>query len=123
MINNYIAFYQFCSAVRRKGALALCLALCTLGLGLCASTYEPRPSIITFDAPGADTVITCPTGITPTGTIVGFYINASNVWHGFLRAPSGAITTLDAPGAGSGAGQGTAGLEHQPGGGDRGKLH
>ena len=53
-MTNHIAFYQFCSAVRRKGALALCLALCLLGLALSASAQKPR--FITFDAPGAGTI-------------------------------------------------------------------
>ncbi len=106
MMTNPIAFYQFCSALRRKGALALCLALCTLGLGVSAGAQVHRPSITTFDPP--DTVYTSPMEITPTETIVGFYIDTSNVWHGFLRAPSGAITTVDAPGLGTSSNQGDA---------------
>ena len=38
---NHITFYQFCSAVRRKGALALCLACRPLGLGLSAAWQGP----------------------------------------------------------------------------------
>jgi hypothetical protein len=34
-------------------------------------------------------------------------VDANSVSHGFLRAPDGAITTFDAPGAGTGAFQGT----------------
>ena len=33
------------------------------------------------------------------GTIAGFYLDASCVFHGFLRARDGTITTFDAPGA------------------------
>jgi hypothetical protein len=40
MMTNHITFYQFCSAVRRKAALALCVALCMLGLGLSASAQK-----------------------------------------------------------------------------------
>jgi len=39
--------------------------------------------------------------------IVGQYVEANNVNHGFVRATDGKITTFDAPGAGTGAGQGT----------------
>ena len=45
--------------------------------------------------------------INPAGTIAGYYIDANNVFHGFVRAPNGAITTFDAPGAGTGFPQGT----------------
>jgi len=38
---------------------------------------------------------------------VGQYYDANNVMHGFVRATDGKITTFTAPGAGTGAGQGT----------------
>ena len=59
MRTNHIAFVRVCSAVRRKGALALCLALCMLGLALSASAQK-KPSIITFDAPGAQGISPLP---------------------------------------------------------------
>src|SRR5438094_10003647 len=43
----------------------------------------------------------------PEGTAAGRYIDGSDVFHGFLRTPEGAITTFDVPGAGTGPGQGT----------------
>src|SRR5437868_590382 len=67
----------------------------------------------TFDAPGAGTgpgqgtrteAAAC---INPAGAIVGFYTDASDVLHGYVRVPGGTITTFDAPGAGTGPGQGT----------------
>ena len=45
--------------------------------------------------------------INPSKAIAGRYIDASDVSHGFLRAADGTITTFDAPGAGTGPGQGT----------------
>ena len=39
--------------------------------------------------------------------IAGQYIDANNVSHGFLRTADGNFTTFDAPGAGTGAKQGT----------------
>ena len=94
MMTNHITFYQFCSAVRRKGALALCLALCVLGLGLSGSAQKPR--MITFDVtptppdppPGTEAGQgTIPQAINPAGAITGYYFDASNVSHGFLRTP------------------------------------
>jgi hypothetical protein len=38
---------------------------------------------------------------------VGSYVDASNVNHGFVRSTQGTITTIDAPGAGTGAYEGT----------------
>ena len=107
-MTNRLVFAQFCSAVRRKGALALCLALCTLGLGLSGSAQEP--TFTAFDAPSAGTSAgqgTSAFGINPPGAIMGYYLDASNVFHGFLRAKRGSITTFDAPGAGAGPFQGT----------------
>jgi uncharacterized membrane protein len=51
---------------------------------------------VTFDPPGS--TATEPTGITPDGTITGFYADAGGAQHGFLRTPTGRITTFDPPG-------------------------
>src|SRR5436309_1119905 len=66
----------------------------------------PDGSVTTFDAPGAGAGTdlrqgTFPKSINPSGAITGYYIDAGNVIHGFLRAPDGALTTFDAPGAGA----------------------
>ena len=60
--------------------------------------------IVSFDAPGADTVAdsfngTFASGVNNLGVIAGYYVDANNVYHGFLRSPGGEITTFDAPGA------------------------
>src|SRR4029453_13242438 len=70
----------------------------------------PRPTIITFDAPGAGTGPgqgTIAFAINPAGTISGRYADAGGAIHGFLRTPDGTITTFDVLGAGTGPGQGT----------------
>jgi hypothetical protein len=73
----------------------------------------PDGTITTFDAPGAGTgsgqgTLTSSTdGLNPAGAIAGAYLDASNVYHGYVRAPDGTIRTFDAPGAGTAAGQGT----------------
>lgn len=81
--------------------------------------WKHKPRIITFDVPGAGTGAgqgTIPFGIDSRGTIIGWYVDASNVNHGFLRDPHGAITTFDVPGAGTGAYQGTVALGINPAG-------
>jgi hypothetical protein len=40
------------------------------------------------------------------GAVVGYYVDANVVYHGFLRTPGGKITALDAPGGGTTVGQG-----------------
>jgi len=72
----------------------------------------PDGSFTIFDAPGADTTPGSGNGtfafsVNAMGMITGIYIDASNVFHGFLRSPDGAFTKIDVPGAGTGAFQGT----------------
>jgi probable HAF family extracellular repeat protein len=99
-MTNHITFAQFCSAVRRKGALALCLAFCTLGLGSTASAEKAR--IITFNAPNSGTVANTGTqaaGINFFGTVTGNVTDNNFGTHGFVRTPDGKFTNFDAPGA------------------------
>ena len=71
--------------------------------------------ITTFDAPGAGTSAWLGTWsgwgccINPAGTLTGTYLDANGAVHGYVRSPDGTITEFDAPGAGTGAGQGTIG--------------
>ena len=70
-------------------------------------------TITTFDAPGAGTGAgqgTLANDMNDLGTISGLYVDASNIYHGFVRAINGTVSTFDAPGAGTGAGQGTEGI-------------
>jgi hypothetical protein len=41
----------------------------------------------------------CPIGLNDLGAITGIYLDANNVYHGFVRSPEGAFTTFEAPGA------------------------
>ena len=107
MMTNRVTFAQFCSAVRRRGTLGLCLVMWTLGLGLSTSAQNSR--IVSFDAPGADTTPgdlngTYPSSINVWGFITGSYQGADTVFHGFLRSPEGRFTTFEAPGADTTAG-------------------
>ena len=72
------------------------------GLGLSFSASGRDPSFTTFDAPGAGTGYgqgTPASGINPAGAITGWYLDASAVYHGFVRARDGTITTFDAVGS------------------------
>jgi hypothetical protein len=90
----------------KAGTLQLLSAatlLTTLSLPAFAGHNEDS-SIITFDAPGADTTPndfngTVPTSINTEGVIAGYYISPTNVLYGFLRAPDGKFTSFEAPGA------------------------
>lgn len=83
---------------------------------LLAAAAWPQAVITTFDAPGTGNLITLPEQIMMNGTIVGYYNDANNVSHGFIRSKSGSFTTFDAPGAGMGSGQGTQALGMNQGG-------
>lgn len=72
---------------------------------------RPTPTTTTFDAPGAGTGPfqgTFTIGINTNGAITGWYVDAANVNHAFVRASDGTITTFDVPGAGTGPFQGTS---------------
>jgi hypothetical protein len=100
MMTSLITFAQFCVAIRRKGALVLCLALSTLGLGTSGNAQDHR--IITFDAPNSGTlpyIGTQATGINSFGTITGSVTDNNYGTHGFVRTPDGKFTNFDAPGA------------------------
>jgi len=97
MMTNHIAFYQFCSAVRRKGALALCLALCMLGLGF---AQDHKPIIITFDEPDVLAgTFTEAFNINRDGAIVGAYLDATTLGPlGFVRYRDGTFRKIDPKG-------------------------
>src|SRR5437773_10864107 len=71
-----------------------------------ATCAPPDGTFTVFDAPGAGTGPnqgTIADNINPAGVIAGDYIDSSSVYHGFVPPADGtAITTLDAPGAGTG---------------------
>src|SRR5215813_13026200 len=93
------------SNVHPRLPMALCLVLCTLGVGLSVNAGGTKTTTITtFDAPGAGTAArqgTTAFGINSAGTITGFIRDTNNARHGFVRASDGTITVFDAPGAGT----------------------
>lgn len=63
-------------------------------------------TMITFEAPGAGTgsgqgtgCFGCTFAINQWGAVVGTYLDATNVYHGFVRSPQGQFTTFEVPGA------------------------
>ena len=85
-----------------RGTIVLCLSILALGL----SAGAGQPTFATFDPPGS--VTTYVEQINPSGTIIGIYLDAGNVFHAFRRDCKGKITSYDAPAAGKGPFQGTA---------------
>ncbi len=91
-------------------AIGLCLA--ALGMVVVASAHEPR--FITIDAPGAGTgkfqgtgcfaYTDCSVLLNNSGAVTGYFLDANNVYHGFLRSPDGKFTVINAPGADTKAG-------------------
>src|ERR1700689_1537534 len=79
------------------------LALLPAAASAATAADGPGP-YSTIDVPGAaDTLLTV---INDLGIAVGYYIDSSGVAHGFIDH-HGSFTTINAPGAGTAAGQGT----------------
>jgi catechol 2,3-dioxygenase-like lactoylglutathione lyase family enzyme len=78
-----------------------------------AFVRDKHGNIVEFDAPGAcqasgqGTQTSSFYGLNNAGWFAGPFLDCSIVWHGYLRAPDGGMSIIDAPGAGTGAGQGT----------------
>jgi uncharacterized membrane protein len=79
---------------------ARCLVASLLLLSV-AARADDTPKLVSFDAPGAGPAGTFAYSINSKGAIVGWYYDSGNVSHGFLRAPNGTMTTIDAPAASS----------------------
>jgi hypothetical protein len=80
---------------------ALCAGLAT---SVTANTPNADSQIISFDAPAAGTApgqgtgcFGCTFAINQWGAIVGTYLDANNVYHGFIRSAQGKYSTIDAP--------------------------
>ena len=95
-------------------AIALLVALAIpVSLAAQDNWHNKNGKIITFNAPGAGTGSGQGTFdffldvLNELGAITGYYVDANNVSHGYVRAPNGAITTFNVKGAGTSSGQGT----------------
>jgi len=80
----------------------------------------PDGNMTTFDAPGAGTGsgqgtnACCATSLNDRGEVSGWFIDADNVLHGFVRKANGNLIPFEGPGAGTLAGQGTAAWSTAP---------
>jgi hypothetical protein len=64
----------------------------------------PWGATTTFDVPGAGPqgigcYSDCSIGLNDWGAVTGYYLDANNVYHGFVRSATGKVTSFDAPGA------------------------
>lgn len=89
---------------RRSTVLAMAALYGGLGTFVAANAQNADSQIISFDAPGAGTApgqgtgcFGCTFAINERGAIVGTYLDANNVYHGFIRSPQGEYTTINAP--------------------------
>jgi hypothetical protein len=73
----------------KKTAPVFFVALVSFGLLPTTQTVSPAPhgTFTTFDPPGS--TFTETSAITPGGVIIGSYVDASGVTHGFLRGHHG----------------------------------
>ena len=98
---------------RNRGARHYHLAAgCLLAALSCAVPLFADPTYTTFYVPGNQAYYTFPTGINLSGTVIGTYkedyIGGKDATYGFVRDPSGTITTFDLGSGGSQAGPYTA---------------
>jgi hypothetical protein len=113
----------------RTIVLCLCLLFAVRTFaqqGAAGVGHGGKSTFTTFEAPGAgkgNSQGTIAFNINTTGDITGTYIDASDVYHGFVRAANGKITTFEVRGAGTGVHQGNHRHQHQRGGGHHGNLH
>jgi hypothetical protein len=89
--------------------LTTVILLCVLPIPVRLAAQNASSEVITFDAPGANSIAgsldgTFPGNINNGGTITGIYVDSNNVSHGFLRTPAGEFITLNAPGTGTSVG-------------------
>jgi len=87
--------------MKRLAGAVHCISLC-MGFAAAAPTQDSKPTFTTFEAPGAGTGAGQDTNagsINDAGAIAGYCLDAANVYHGFVRAAAGTITSFDAPGA------------------------
>jgi len=81
-----------------RSGTGTCATLLARSQSLTSRVLEPAP------ARAEPCTIDC---VNAEGVTAGSYIDASNAYHGFVRAGDGRITEFDVRGAGSGSGQGT----------------
>jgi hypothetical protein len=90
-------------------ALVTSAVLSLLGGAGLVTAANSTPHFITFDAPGAGrgsgqgtgcfAYTDCSVLINNYGAITGYYLDANNAFHGFVRSPQGNFANFEAPGS------------------------
>jgi hypothetical protein len=92
-----------------RGCIAT--AFVTFAVAAIAPAQAGPNTLVTFDVPGAGTASgqgTYATSISGPSLMTGYYVDSSNVSHGFIGTATGTISTFDAPDAGTGTYEGTS---------------
>jgi hypothetical protein len=76
---------------------SLGVVILSAALVVAQATSSISFTFTSFDYPGA--IATQPLGINKAGTIVGYYVDASFVSHGFARLQNGTFIRIDYPGS------------------------
>jgi uncharacterized membrane protein len=108
----------FWDCQRRAAAAILALLLVIIEAAGCGGgatgntggNGPPPPSFTAIDAPGAGTTTpqgTFGVGVTANDNVIGYFVDAGGVFHGFVRTSIGEFATIDAPGAEQAANYGT----------------
>src|SRR3974390_735035 len=87
---------------RLTAGLALAVAIVSGSGSALAQKKVARNQATSFDPPGAGTLAgqgTFPQQNLNSGAIVGYYVDADGMAHGFIRNVDGNYTTFDVPGA------------------------
>jgi hypothetical protein len=85
----------------KPGSFPLLIAMAVFAV-LAITAEASAQKIITYNVPGAGTGAgqgTQAFGINRSGTVAGFYVDTSNVSHGFVRKPNGDFNTFDPAGS------------------------
>jgi hypothetical protein len=67
-------------------------------LATSAFAWSKADGYLGFDAPGA-AGLTIAWGVNAAGTMVGVYMDAGAIYHGFVRGPDGTVRTVDVAGS------------------------
>src|SRR5205807_1959882 len=110
-IRSSVAAGKICK-VLLLGVVTMAIAIPgrDVALGQAGTGSNPLSNPYAFtriDAPGAGN--TAAFGINGTGQIVGYFVDTSSLYHGFLRDAGGTFTTIDVPGASNTAAFGISG--------------
>jgi hypothetical protein len=85
-------------------------------LAMGSAAFGQTGGFTVIDAPGAGSMGTFARSINQSGAVAGFYIDANQVNHAFVRSAAGDFTTFEAPAASDAKGSGTMAASMNAGG-------